>query len=661
VDTRDFLDLFLSEAREHLDGMTALLGKAAGEGLAAEEVNDLFRHAHSLKGMAASMGFAPITQLSHAMEDLFHGWRDHGASSSPQVLELLQRSADGLAARVDAIARGASPPPPEAGLLEALRAAATGASAPGSPVPSPQPAAPPSAAAPGSDDDLETRPRLILEIALRPGIPLPAARAQVILRHLSRHGALLDCAPPAAAMLGGGFDGRFRVTLGTALGADRLVPEILQLPDVGECRVVSDPAASERRLGERRQETERRGAAEEMPGDAGAPPPESIPTIRVATDRMDRLLDAIGELILERERLRRAISAEPGSPVATLLERLERTVGVLRDEVMTMRLIPFSALVPRLHRTVRDLTRRLGRPVELVVHEAEVALDRSLLEEMVDPLQHILRNNIDHGIEDPEERSAAGKPALGRIEIDLVRHEDRVVLSVQDDGRGIDPAALRRVAVERRFLSREQAERLPDEEALLLITLPGFSTAATTTEISGRGVGMDVVRTQVRRMGGRLTIRSQPGLGTRFEMDLPLTVSVTRAFLCRAAGEVYAVPVSVVQTTLQLRSDRLQGSQDETLVQRGDEVVSVLPLAGVLRADPSQRYPEVFPALLCRVGRRAYALAVDEILGEQEIVIKPLKSPLELLPHYAGAAILDDGRIALILDPGNLTRAARAA
>jgi len=684
VDVREFLDIFLSESREHVEGMNALLQRARAHPLGAEEINDLFRHAHSLKGMAASMGFRPMADLAHAMEDQFQAWRDRGDPPAAGTLELLQRGSDRLAAQVDLVAAGGDPQPEDA-LTAALRAvpsrspgarrgrrrAAGGRRAdrpaarnakPHDAAPAPPPRSEPAApTAPGDD-------RLHLQVFLQKETPLPAARALVILKRLAEVGRVIEVSPAPEAISAGGFDGGLRVTLATKVAPERVRRFVLDLPDVADCD--ADAARENRRTSDRRS-AERRVPAAAAEGEIapqaeagaviGAARPEAIGTIRVATERMDRLLDGIGELILDRERLKRALDSRRGSPERAILENLGRTIDALRDEVVAMRMIPFASLVPRLQRMVRDLGRRLDKPVELAVQGVEVSLDRSILEEMMDPLEHILRNSIDHGIEDAAGRRAASKPSEGRIEIVLAPRDGRVHLSVEDDGRGIDPGALRRVAVDRRFLTREAAERLSDEEALMLITLPGFSTAARTTDISGRGVGMDVVLTQVRRLGGRLTVRSRVGAGTRFEMDLPPTVTVTRAFLCRAAGDVYAVPVSVVQNTLHVRREGLQESHGDRVIQRDDEVVTVLPLSGLLRGDPVAAFPAMFPALVYREGRRPYALAVDEILGEEEIVVKPLKHPLELLPQYAGAAILNDGQIALILDPANLARFSRAA
>ncbi len=667
MDSAEFLELFISEAREHIEGQAALLARARTSALAREELNDLFRHAHSIKGMAAALGFSPMSALAHAMEDLLHLWRDGALTPTPEGLELLAQASDRLSAQVDAVAAHATLPGGEE-IERRIRSLCPVPKAPATAAPSAAQAGP---EPPGPAD--EARPRLLVDIALRPGAPLPGARAMVILKRMEEHGRVLEITPSPQVLATGNFNGRLRVVLASHIAADRLSAIGGDLPDVASCHVTpvaadEGGADADRRQARRRKFPDRRegespktdeGRAASDSAGEGAGRAEAISTIRVATERMDHLLDGIGELILERERLKRALEPAAGSQEAEILEGLGRTVDALRDEVMTMRLLPFSSIVPRLERAVRELAARLGKDVGLEVRGADVSLDRSTLEEMIDPLQHILRNAIDHALEAAEDRRAAGKPARGRIEIELSRRDERVCLAVSDDGRGMDPQALRRVAVERRFLSREASMRLSDEEALMLVTIPGFSTATRTTDISGRGVGMDVVRMRVQKLGGHLIIRSQVGAGTRLEMDLPPTVSVTRAFLCRAAGGIFAVPVSVVQATFEVRRDGIQTSQGERVLRRGGDLVTVLPLGGILSGDRAAPFPDAFPALLYPVGRRSYALGVDEILGEEPILVKPLRHPLELLPQYAGAAILNDGQIALIVDPVNLTRTSR--
>jgi two-component system, chemotaxis family, sensor kinase CheA len=651
VEPADYLDLFIAEAREHIEGAAALLTRARETALSREEINDLFRHAHSIKGMSAALGLAPMTSLSHLMEDLLHRWRDHATAPTPEALEVLTRANDHLSSQVDAVVAGQELP--IASTIESqIRAL--------SPAP-PEPGIP-SGTTPPVEKEIDPyraedgRPRLLVDVAIRKDAPLPGARAMVILKRLQEHGRVTDISPAPQILTTGGFNGRLRVVLSSNLLPDRLASIVLGLPDVSSCQVT--PAAATSSPDTRPAKEAPEPGSLRTTQDRLAPA-ETITTIRVATDRMDHLLDGIGELILDHERLKRTLPPEPGAATAEILATIGRTIDRLRHEVMTMRLLPFSSVVPRLERSVRELATRLGKEIELQVSGSEVSLDRATLEEMIDPLQHILRNSIDHGLETPAERRAAGKPARGRIQIDLSQRDERIGLTISDDGRGIDPAALRKVAVERRFLSREQASRLSDDEALMLVTIPGFSTAARTTDISGRGVGMDVVRMRVQKLGGRLVIRSQAGCGTRLEMDLPPTVTVSRAFLCRAGGEVFAVPVSAVQSTLEVRRDRLQSSQGERVLRRGEDLVTLLPLGGVLSGNRAAPFPEAFPAFVYRVGARTYALGVDEILGEEAIVVKPLRHPLELLPHYAGAAILNDGQIALIVDPFTLTRATR--
>lgn len=595
-----------------------------------------------------------MSGLAHAMEDLLHRWRDGTLTPEPASIALLIQANDRLSAQLDAIVAGGDLPSGDP-FRDALRAlgAPAGEGATREAPPGEDPAPRGAAALHGEDPvPVDTRPLLEIEVVIRHGAPLPGARAMVILKRLEEHGRILEMVPPPEALPTASFPGRLRIVLATNVAPGRLQEHIAGLPDVESCHAsprVTETAATPG------------DSAAEPAGDPAAQKMEAISTIRVATERMDHLLDGIGELILERERLLRAVDPAPGSEAGDVLESLGRTVDALRDEVMAMRLLPFASIVPRLERIVRDVAGRLGRPVELQVRGTDVSLDRSTLEEMIDPLRHILRNSIDHGIEDAAARRAAGKPPEGRIEIELSRRDDRVSLVVADDGRGIDPQTLRRVAVERRLLSREVAVRLSDEEALMLVTLPGFSTATRTTEISGRGVGMDVVRMRVQKLGGNLIIRSQVGVGTRMEMDLPPTVTVTRAFLCRAMDHVFAVPVSAVHGTMEIRDANLQFSQGERVLQNGEDLVTVLPLGGVLSGDSAAPFPAAFPALVYHVGQRSYALGVDEILGEEQIVVKPLRHPLELLPQYAGAAVLNDGQIALILDPANLTRTSRPA
>jgi chemotaxis protein histidine kinase CheA len=313
---------------------------------------------------------------------------------------------------------------------------------------------------------------------------------------------------------------------------------------------------------------------------------------------------------------------------------------------MTLRLIPFEHITPRLTRAVRELCRATGRRAALHIGGAQVSLDRSVLEEMVDPLLHILRNAVDHGIRPAEERAAAGKPATGSIRLEVTRVSDGVQIVVEDDGEGMDVDAIRRAAVERGFRTAARIEALDDDAILMLTTIPGFSTARQVSEVSGRGVGMDIVRTRVEAMRGHMTIRSRRGVGTRIELRLPLSVAILDAFLVESAAGVFAVPAASVTEVRALAAAPAARAGDGTVTELDD----------VLRADGS-RSPRgrECPVLTWQSGYSRGALAVDRVLGRQDVVVRPLGPPLERLRRYSGAALLDDGQLALVLDLANLT------
>jgi two-component system chemotaxis sensor kinase CheA len=297
--------------------------------------------------------------------------------------------------------------------------------------------------------------------------------------------------------------------------------------------------------------------------------------------------------------------------------------------------------------------------VALAIHGREVSLDRAILEDLVDPINHILRNAVDHGIESAEERAAAGKDPVGRIVIRNTQYADSATIEIEDDGRGMDPERIRRTAVSRGFLPEAEARALGDAEALLLVTIPGFSTAERLTEVSGRGVGMDVVRTRVENLGGRLHIFSETGRGTRILLRLPLTMAVIHAFLVRSGDHVYAVPVRNVKRTFEADPSAVRTVGGTPSVQVGDETVELLDLAEVMgdrAAPPPGGAARTRPALLYRRHERPTGLVVDAVLAKRDIVVKPLRAPLENLREYSGATILEDGRIALILDVQNLSR-----
>jgi two-component system chemotaxis sensor kinase CheA len=386
---------------------------------------------------------------------------------------------------------------------------------------------------------------------------------------------------------------------------------------------------------------------------------ESSRTVRVRAELLDYFLDTVGELILATARLRevgRALPAPHRRAHDEGVDRLHTIVKDLHGKVMAVRMTPIAVVTDRLPRAARDLARKVGKQVDVLVSGTEIEIDRAILDELGDPLLHVLRNAVDHGIESPAQRQRAGKAATGRITVTARRDRDRVILEVADDGKGMDPAKLRAAAVARGAISPEQASALSDREALLLCCLPGVSTADVVTDVSGRGVGMDAVKKTVEAVGGTLEIESVPGSGTRLVLRLPLTVAVQSVLLVRVGEEVVGLPIAKVHGAAEVPAAGLERSQGAPLLGYDGGHVPVHDLARLLGM------PSGPPGAVCSVvvaegeGGRI-GLAVDALLGQEEAVLKPLSRPLNLVPGLSAVTVLGSGRPVFILDVPRLLAA----
>lgn len=576
MDMSRYLGLFVTEASEHLEGLGRDLVELEKGGGSAT-IDSMFRHAHSVKGMASSMGFEPIAVLAHRTEDLVDAVREDASRLDRALVDLLLSAADMMLAQVRAVAEGKAPDGATALLaqLTARVSALTGhevsptrvartkvtldpqpAAAPvppATPASAPASAAPAPAAAPRPDSALGLPPRWSVRLRIAPSCQVPGVRAFLVHKKLSGLGNVFDLRPALDDLKAGRIpDGLIQLELETGVGEDGVRGA---LRTVSEVEIVSLKAAV--------------GAAAPAPGAAGgalapAPlPPSALPeagvrpvgaegsarTVRVRTELLDYFLDTVGELLLATARLREVGKALPEKhrpPMEEGVYRLHALVKDLHDKVMTARMTPLAVITDRLPRAARDLARRKEREVDLVITGAEIELDRAILDDLADPLLHLLRNCIDHGLESPEERLAAKKPAKGRVLVSVRRQRDRVVVELEDDGRGMSAEKLKAAALARGLITQETANRMTDREAFLLACAPGVSTAKDVTDLSGRGVGMDAVKRAVENVGGTLEIESEAGRGTRFTLKLPLTVAVVQLLLVGVGDEVFGLPIAKV-------------------------------------------------------------------------------------------------------------------
>ncbi len=383
--------------------------------------------------------------------------------------------------------------------------------------------------------------------------------------------------------------------------------------------------------------------------------------IRVDVERVEVLMNLVGELVLDRNRivkLASSLTVEQNKKDETTLEELieaingmSRTVSDLQDAVMKLRMQPVKKIFSKFPRIVRDLAKKLNKKVQLILEGEDTEIDRSILDKLEDPLIHLVRNAIDHGIEPPEERVKMGKPEVGTIKLGAYQEGDRIIIYIEDDGRGIDPEKIKQKAIEKGLITPEQAANMSDKEAFELIFLPGFSTAEQVSDVSGRGVGMDVVAATIHALRGNIEIESQPGKGTKIIMKLPLTVAIIRTLMVAVNDRIFAIPLFSVVEIVRYKPENVKKVGHFKSLMLRDEVYLLFTLNELFEIEDKKEKEFV---VIVKVGEKNIAIAVEELFGEEEIVIKPLGELLEDVKGIAGATITGDGKVVLIVDPNSL-------
>lgn len=657
LDMSRYLGLFTSESLEHLESLSKdILGLEQERG--PERIDSMFRHAHSLKGMAASMGFEPIAQLAHRVEDLVDFLRANPGGLSPKTTDVLLAATDHMLSMVKAAGAGAALP--EGGeLLARLAERLAGlkgstvepAKVGGSAAPLPLPPEGPVASQGTSIGALP--PRFQVRVKVAATCAVPGVRAFLVHKKLAALGNLFDLQPPLDDLKAGRIPGHvFSVVLegrpGNGAEAVRKVLSVvadLEAVDVASLEAAAPP-----------KPPQPAAPVADVPRTVGAEPAR---TVRVKTELLDYFLDAAGELLLATAHLRELGKSVPESsrgPLEEGVDRLHAIVKDLHNKVMSVRMTPLSLITDRLPRAARDIGRKTGKEVDLLIRGAEIELDRAILDELADPLLHILRNCLDHGIEDAASRRDAGKSPRGRVTVTALRDRDRVVLEIEDDGKGMDTARLRAKAVERGLITAEAAKAMSEREAAMLCCLPGVSTASEVTDLSGRGVGMDAVKRTVENVGGTLEIDSVQGRGTRLTLRLPLTVAVVNVLLVGVGEEVYGVPIAKVKAVVEVDPRSLTRSRNAPLLSHGGALLPVHVL-GVLLGVPAHEERGARPHVVLETEGGGVALEVDRLLGQEEAVLKPLSRPLDLVAGLAGVTLLGTGRPIFILDVPRLIAA----
>jgi two-component system chemotaxis sensor kinase CheA len=642
-DMVEYKEMYAVESVEHLQAMNDALLCLEKDPQNGEKINVLFRAAHTLKGMSATMGYTNISELTHKMENLMDRIRKNEMKLDPEAIDVLFESFDMLEKMVeepeDSGQFDISPLVQKLVLMTNREIVAE--------VKETQSKGTKELTVPGENNDLKKpnigRKVFDVTVTLHESCTLKSARSTVVIRNLSELGEILEMNPPARDIEDEKFEREFRVTISTKEDLKNVENAIKKISEISKVEVMlkeGQPAVTV--IKDKKEEKERNREAV-----------KSVQTVRVGIQRLDSLMNLVGELVINKIRLMQLTSENNFHLLEETLAGLDHLTNELQEEVIASRMVPLEQIFNRFPRMVRDFAKKEVKEIELIMTGSDIELDRTVLDEVGDPLVHILRNCMDHGIEPPEIRKKQGKNSMGTISLTARRERSYVVIEIEDDGKGMDPEKFREVMVNMGTMTKEEVAKLSDTEVLNFSYLPGFSTAEKVTEVSGRGVGMDVVKTKIESMGGKVRIESKIGEGTKITLKLPLTVAIVQSQIVKVGKDTYAIPITNVIRDVIIRKDQIRTIQSEEVVVVRDEVVPLVRLHKLFGVD-SNGSNELIVVVVERNGINV-GLVVDSLIGKQEIIIKSLDNRfLKGLKGFAGATIMGDGNVSLILDVGTL-------
>ncbi|WP_367307444.1 chemotaxis protein CheW [Alicyclobacillus acidocaldarius] len=653
----EYLEAFLAEAMENIERLEAFCLTLEREGPQPDLLDEMFRAAHTLKGMSATMGFSKLAALTHRVEDLLGALRDAHVRLEPRHVDALLSAVDRMRTRLQAIAASSKDPEePDEDVLEALAGVLS-----------------------DSEDAFEVRDSsrvpftnlsdwanraaaegkelYTVHLRLLPDCVMPGVRLAMAYQALKASATLMAAHPAEDQVMAGQIEATeaFAAIIVTPGEIERVRQAVLDITDVSSCDVskVTESSSAPKTDAPRAERGDAPTEAQSSPNTSGALPSAADlrrdATLRVPVRKVDALMNTLSDLVITKTRLATLVAASGDPALKEAVERLDRLVGDIQDGLMRLRMVPVETIFHRYPRMMRDLERRLGREFDFVMTGLDTEMDRVVLEEMGEVLVHLLRNAVDHGLEPPEARESQGKSRRGTIRLSAYTSSGHVFLEVSDDGRGIDRDRVLQTAIAKGWIAPEEGAAMPDESVYALLFRPGFSTAERVSDVSGRGVGLDAVREKVEALGGQIRLDSVLGAGTTFTIQLPLTLAILPALLVSVRGQVFAVPTANVDDVRRLTRDDIRHVQERPVFRDDEGIVPIVDLAERLELGSRRdSYPQT--AVVCRDGKRRLALVVDHVLDELEIVNKPLGRFLEHVREFAGATVLGDGRVSLILD-----------
>ena len=694
MDLSQYLEIFIDESKEHLQTLNdqVLIMEQDPENI--DTVNEIFRAAHSLKGMAGTMGFKRMQRLTHDMENVFSEIRNGKMSVTPDIVDIVFKCLDALEGYLTNIQETADEGTEDnEEVIQLLNDALKGSSSEAEPVKEAVPASEESAKAQETSDG-DKRKFLKLPIAdfeqnamkeaiangmnvygvtvyIQDTCILKAARAFLVFKGVESVGEVIKSEPSVQDIEDEKFDFDFSMFIISDKPADQVQKVISNVSEIKE--VVLEPFTPEAIVAHAQQEDTPKEAAataeikEEKPkesADSKKKPaaeakkkPVVNRSVRVDIEKLDDLMNLVSELIIAKNGLVSASASEEGSQTQQFneqIEYLERITTNLHESVMKVRMVPIESVVNRFPRMIRDLSKKLNKEMELIMTGEETELDRTVIDEIGDPLMHMLRNAADHGLESTIDRIKLGKPQVGTIRLNAYQDGNNVTIEVADDGAGINVEKVKASAIKKGTLTEEQAEMMSDKEAIDLLFQPAFSTSEKVSDISGRGVGLDVVKSKIEGLGGDVEVDTVLGEGTTFIVRLPLTLAIIQALMVEIRDEKYAIPLNSIVTVEDIMESDVKLVQNKEVINLRGTVIPLVRLDQVLDLEPSEEENESLVVVIVKKGDKQAGLVIDNLIGQQEIVIKPLGKYIYIHKMFSGATILGDGEVALIIDANTL-------
>ena len=698
MDVSQYLEIFIDESEEHLQTLSDCIMVLEKEPDNKDTINEVFRAAHSLKGMAGTMGFKRMQHLTHDMENVFQEVRSDHIKVTSGMIDLLFKCLDALEGYVDNIKSTSDEGTEDNEViikeLNDFIAKTEGAEETGNTETSEAKEAAPESTQEEkagqekieltNDEKKAIREAesngqhiYVMTVHIQKDCLLKAARAFLVFKAVEDFGQILVYRPSSQDIEDEKFEFEFRFFLASEESEDKIVAvakAVSEIEKVDAEEIHLDEYVKEAEAQEEQQAKEATAEQKEAPAEAPKAAEKKAPaanakkqtnakpvtgrTVRVDIEKLDALMNQVSELIIAKNSLVSISSNESGEyqnqSFHEQIEYLERITTNLHESVMKVRMVPIESVVNKFPRMIRDLSRKLGKKMELYMTGEDTELDRTVVDQIGDPLQHLLRNSADHGLEDNATRVERGKPEVGSIFLKAFQEGNNVIIEVGDDGNGIDVAAVRDKAVERGVITAEQAENMSQKEIINILFLPSFSMAKKITDISGRGVGLDVVKSNIEALGGDVEVRTQLGEGTTFIVRLPLTLAIIQALMVEIRDEKYAIALGSISNIESIPVNEIKYVQAQEVIHLRGAVIPLIRLDQVLDMEEKQEEQENLTVVIVKKGDSLAGLVVDNLIGQQEIVIKSLGKYINNNKIISGATILGDGEVALILDVNTL-------